>query len=84
MEVIITRTFLKDLRSKPKSAIPAVDELISQLAAAVSLEKSGVDYKKMEGQKSGENYYRLRLVTWRIGIEYQHPKIIVISILARG
>ncbi len=54
MEVIITRTFLKDLRSKPKSAIPAVDELISQLAAAVSLEKSGVDYKKWKGKNQGK------------------------------
>ncbi len=84
MEVIITRSFLKDLRSKPKAVIRAVDELITQLEAAASLEKSGIDYKKMEGQKSGENYFRIRLGTWRIGIEYLHPKIIVIRILARG
>ncbi len=49
MEVIITRSFLKDLETKPK----AVEKLISQLEAAKSLEQSGTDYRKMEGQKKG-------------------------------
>ena len=84
MVVIISRSFLKDLRSKPKAVIRAVEELIVQLETAASLEQSGIDYKKMEGQKTGEHYYRIRLGIWRIGIEYVHPKIIVIRILARG
>jgi mRNA interferase RelE/StbE len=84
MEVIIARSFLKDLKSKPKDVIQAVTILVAQLEAAPSLEKSGTDFKKMEGQKKGENYYRIRLGTWRIGIEYIHPQVIVIRILARG
>ena len=81
---MITRSFLKDLKSKPRSVIQAVEKLISQLETSVSLEKSGTDFKKMEGQKKGENYYRIRLGIWRVGIEYIHPKIIVIRILGRG
>lgn len=84
MEVVITRSFLKDLKSKPKQVIHAVEQLIDKLENAESLEKSGVDFKKMEGQKRGEHYYRIRLGTWRIGIEYINPRIIVIRILARG
>jgi mRNA interferase RelE/StbE len=84
MEVIITRSFLKDLKSKPKPVVQAVEKLVSQLEASASLDKSGTDFKKIEGQKKGENYYRIRLGIWRIGVEYIHPKIIVIRILARG
>jgi mRNA interferase RelE/StbE len=84
MEVIISRSFLKDLKSKPKDVVVAIDKLILQLEAAPNLEKSGVDFTKMEGQKKGEHYYRIRLGMWRIGVEYINPKIIVIRILARG
>ena len=84
MVVKIAKSFQKDLRSKPKTVIQAVRELIADLENAVSLEQSGVDYTKMEGQRKGENYYRIRLGNWRIGIEYLHPDIIIIRILARG
>ena len=84
MEVVVARSFLKDLRSKPKSVAKSVEELITQLEIAVSLEKSGVDFKKIEGQKKGEHYYRIRMGEWRIGVEYINPKIIIIRILARG
>ncbi len=84
MVVKIAKSFQKDLRSKPKTVIQAVRELIADLEDAVSLEQSGVDYTKMEGQRKGENYYRIRLGNWRIGIEYLHPEIIIIRILARG
>jgi len=84
MEVVITRSFMKDLKSKPKEVINAVAQLLQQLESSSSLEKSGVDFKKMEGQKKGEHYYRIRLGAWRVGIEYLHPKVIVLRILARG
>ncbi|MES2702701.1 MAG: type II toxin-antitoxin system RelE/ParE family toxin [Bacteroidota bacterium] len=84
MEVVILRSFLKDLRLKPKAVVLAAEELIAQLEASKNLELSGVDFKKMEGQKKGERYYRIRLGEWRVGIEYISPKIIVIRILARG
>jgi len=84
MEVIIARSFLKDLRAKPKHVVHAVEALIERLEAAPNLEKSGADFKIMEGQKKGEHYYRIRLGDWRIGIEYIHPRLIVLRIIARG
>ena len=84
MKVVITKSFLKDLKTKPKHVVQAVEKLIAELEASPNLEKSGVDYRKIEGQQKDENYYRIRLGTWRIGIEYIHPEIIVIRLLARG
>lgn len=84
MEVIITRSFMKDLRNKPKDVIASVEELVTRLEMSDNLEQSGADFKKMEGQKKGEHYYRIRLGVWRIGIEYIHPSVIVLRILARG
>jgi len=84
MEVVISRSFLKDLKTKPKAVLHAVEKLIEKLEAAENLEGSGTDCKKMEGQRKDENYYRIRLGTWRVGIEYIHPTVIVLRILARG
>ena len=58
--------------------------MITKLVSAKNLESSGLDYTKMEGQKKGENYFRIRLGDWRIGTQYVNPKIILITILSRG
>ena len=84
MEVIIKKSYLKDLRKVPKTIFLACDSVIDKLRASSSLEDSGVDYIKMEGQKKGESYYRIRVADWRIGVEYVNPKIIIITILSRG
>ena len=84
MEVTISRTFIKDLKATSKPTQSAVDAVIKRLIEATSLQTSGLDYKKMEGQKRTENYYRIRIGEWRIGIEYIHPKVVVIRILSRG
>ena len=84
MEVVVARAFMKDLRTKPVTVARAVEQLIAVLEGADSLDSSGVDYKKMEGQKRGEHYYRIRLGEWRIGIEYIRPKVVMLRILFRG
>ena len=85
MEVIIKSSFLKALRFAPKNIQDIVKEIITvKLPTAKSLEASGLDYKKMEGQKKSENYYRIRVGDWRIGVEYKNPKFLIITILGRG
>lgn len=84
MEVAIARSFIKDLKSAPKPIQLAADAAIRKLIEASSLQTCGLDYTKMEGQRKGENYYRIRIGDWRMGIEYIHPKVIVLRILARG
>ncbi len=84
MEVIIKKSYLKDLKKVPKPIFIAADYVIDKLKSSTSLENSGVDCIKMEGQKKGENYYRIRIGDWRMGIEYVKPGIIIICILSRG
>ena len=58
--------------------------MIEKLETAQNLEKSGLDYRKMEGQKRDEHYYRIRIGDWRIGIEYIHPDVTLLRVLSRG
>ncbi len=84
MEVIITKGYLKELAKLPKPVIVASDAVIDKLKAAKSLQNSGVHFEKMEGQKKGENYYRIRIGEYRIGVENINPKIIVLVIVKRN
>ncbi|HAK80025.1 MAG TPA: hypothetical protein DCM71_24745 [Runella sp.] len=84
MEVIATKHFLKQLKSVPPKVQNSVYEVLKKLREANDFQSSGVDYKPLEGQKKGENYYRIRVGGWRIGIEYVEPKVIVITLMSRG
>ena len=83
MEVIIAKSYLKDLKFLPQEVIIAADEVINKLFTATSLLDSGVDYKKLSGQKKTENYYRIRVGNHRIGCQLIQPTIILITIFNR-
>ena len=83
MEVIIAKSYIKDLKFLPKQVIIAADEVINKLSTAKSLQDSGVDYKKLSGQKKTENYYRIRVGNHRIGCQLIQPTIILITIFNR-
>lgn len=83
MEVVVKAKFIKDLRRVPKHIFQATDHVIDKLRAAENFEKSGLDYQKCQGKKS-ENFYRIRVGDWRIGVELKHPTIIIITVLKRG
>lgn len=84
MVILYVNRFKKDLKNAPKVVQNKVLEVIEKLEAAQNLEKSGLDYRKMEGQKSHEHYYRIRIGDWRIGIEYIHPDVTLLRVLSRG
>ena len=84
MEIIIKKSFSKSLKTTPKHIQEATKEIIFKLSASKNLEASGVDFTKMEAQRKGENYYRIRVGDWRIGLEYINPKILLITIISRG
>jgi mRNA interferase RelE/StbE len=84
MEVIVKKNFPKAVKSTPKLFREAVKEVIAKLVAAKNLETSGLDYTKIEGQRKGENYLRIRVGDWRIGAAYINPKVLLITILTRG
>ncbi len=90
MEVTFRKSFIKELQKLPSKVQQSVKNNIEELAKAIDLESSGVDYKYMEGQKKDQNYYRIRVGGWRIGIEYTPPNdeqigaTVIITILRRG
>ena len=85
MEITVKKSFVKSLKLTPKNIQESVAKIIiPALLNSDSLETSGLDYKKMAGTKKDENYYRIKLGDWRIGIEYINPSVILIKILSRG
>ncbi|MVM37799.1 hypothetical protein GO730_09705 [Spirosoma sp. HMF3257] len=90
MEITVRKSFVKELQKLPSKIQQSVREILDELEQALDLESSGVDYKYMEGQKKGQNYYRIRVGGWRMGVEYKPPvdeqtaAAIVITILSRG
>lgn len=84
MEVIIRKQYLKDLRKVPKHIFTSADAVLDKLRSAENLNKSGVDFTKMQCQKKDKEYYRIRLGDWRMGIELKTPSVIIITILHRS
>ena len=84
MEIIYKKRFVKELVKLPAKIQSGVKDVLDKLKKADSLEASGVDYKLMKGQKKGQSYYRIRVGSYRIGIEYVKPDIIVVMIASRG
>jgi len=80
MEIIITKTFEKQLKLVPKyvreSAV-AVLEALEEASSANDIK----DLKKLSGYK---NYYRIRIGDYRMGLQILEPTLIVITILHRG
>ncbi|TAM97858.1 MAG: hypothetical protein EPN39_10330 [Chitinophagaceae bacterium] len=83
MEVVVKPSFEKDIRKCPLYIQQDTKEVIEILKAVENLQSSNLDYQKCQGRR-GENYYRIRVGDWRIGVELKHPSLIIITILTRG
>lgn len=84
MEIEFVARFRKDLKRVSPEVRIQVADVVERLQAANDLESSGLDYKRMQGQKKTENYYRIRVGGHRIGIEYLLPNVILLRVLKRG
>ena len=84
MELILRNKFVKQVSKLPKEIQDAVSKDLTTLEESDSLEFSGLDIKRMAGQKKNTNYYRIRVGDWRIGIEVDDPFVVFITILTRG
>jgi mRNA interferase RelE/StbE len=84
MELVLTKKFIKQASKLPKEIQDSVNQELTILGDSENLESSGLDIKRMAGQKKNTNYYRIRVGDWRIGIEINDPLVIIITILTRG
>jgi mRNA interferase RelE/StbE len=84
MVVSLKSSFVKELkRISPKIQL-AILKVLQTLRDSETLDKTGLDYTRMEGQKKTEGYYRILVGQYRLGIESIHPEVIVITVLSRG
>lgn len=85
MNLSFKKSFVKQVNLLPKDIKSNVLEIIDILHKADRLEDTFLDYKKLSGQKKNKcHYYRIRTGSYRIGIEYIHPDVIVFCVLSRG
>ena len=84
MVVEFVKRFEKELKNAPRDIQKRVILTVEKLQSASSLETAEIDCKKMEGQKPGENYFRIRVGDWRICIEYINPNVTLLRLLSRG
>lgn len=62
----------------------SIKGILDDLEKVDSIQDLDVDLKRMEGQKKDENYYRIRIGSYRIGLEIISLKVILITVLSRG
>lgn len=85
MNLSFKKSFVKQIKLLSNDSRANVLEIVEILKNANKLEDTGLDYVKMSGQKKKSNYYyRIRTGTYRIGIQYIHPDVIVFCVLSRG
>ena len=80
MEIIITKSFEKQLKFVPKNIRESAIEVLEALEKAKNVTEIK-DLKKLSGYT---NYYRIRIGNYRMGLQIINPKIIVVTILHRG
>ena len=80
MELIITKTFEKQLKLVPKYIRGSAIAVLEALETAKNVTEIK-DLKKLSGYT---NYYRIRIGNYRMGLQIVEPKIIVVTILHRG
>ncbi len=85
MNLTFKKPFIRQVKLLPPDIRISVLEAVETLKNASKIEDTELDYKKMSGQKKqSSNYYRIRIGSYRMGIQYIHPDVIVFCVLSRG
>ena len=80
MEIIITKSFEKQLKLVPKN----IRESAIAVLEALEKTKNVTEIKDLKKLSGYTNYYRIRIGNYRMGLQIINPKIIVVTILHRG
>ena len=82
MEILVDKTFLKDLDKINNNALSVkIDKVILEIKSASALSEIK-NLKKLSSGKTND-YFRLRIADYRIGIRIIESKIIFVRILHR-
>ena len=80
MEVIITKTFLKQYEKCPAQVKEAARDLIDALEKANSLQEIN-NVKKLSGFQF---YYRVRIGHYRVGLKEEKPQVWLFCVMERS
>lgn len=80
MEIIVAKTFVKQLKLCPAYIQEATKEVLLSLEKAKEL-KEVPDVKKLAGYTY---YYRIRIWDYRIGIKSEKPGFLIMAIMHKG
>jgi mRNA-degrading endonuclease RelE of RelBE toxin-antitoxin system len=80
MEIIVTKTFVKQLKLCPAYIQEGTKLILLSLEKAKEL-KEVPAVKKLVGHT---HYYRIRVGDYRIGIRFEKPDLLIMTILHRG
>lgn len=79
MELIYKKSFIKEARKLPLGYSKKLEILLNELKSINDITEFLGDIVPMDN-----SYYRIRLGTYRIGIQVIKPEIICFTILSRG
>ena len=68
MEIILKKQFIKEVSKLPSKIQNSIKEIIDVLEEGETIQNINVDIKRMEGQRADENYFRIRVGSYRLGI----------------
>ena len=80
MYIEFKESFAKDLSKMDSATLNKVKRVIEQIESAISL-NAVAQVKKLKG--SAQNYYRIRIGDYRMGIKLENDKVIFIRFLHR-
>ena len=80
MKVLFAKTFAKDLKHVPGHVKKRIKLIIEEFQKANSLNDLNLDIKKI---RDYQNYYRIRVGNYRIGIEVDEDTVIFRRVLHR-
>jgi mRNA-degrading endonuclease RelE of RelBE toxin-antitoxin system len=84
MEVIIKKSFVKDIAVLPDDIKLQIKQLILQLENADHIFDINTDLKYLEGGPKNEKYLRFRMGRYRIGAILKDNAIILVVVGSRG
>jgi len=79
MELEFRKSFVKDLRGKDTIIMERLKTLIEKLEVVHSLDEI-TNIKKL---KDVEDYYRIRVGDYRLGLKFENNKLIILRFLHR-
>ena len=80
MEIVVTKTFEKQLKLVPKYIRESAIVILDALETANKIN----DIKDLKKLSSYDNYYRIRMGDYRMGLQILNPQIIIVTILHGG